>query len=116
MSDLTDLSVHPGIVQHGHCLANGCSLVERIDAGRPEGFDAPPQRRWRLVLDAGADDLEDLREILDHICDRIGRNSKGGTSGSYAHGYHWELVKRDVDHDTFIAELEAWRHRGRADR
>lgn len=112
---------HPGIVQHGHHLANGCSLVERIDAGRPEGFDAPPQRRWRLVLDLGGDDIADLRQALDEI-DRalhgrqIGSGALllGSTSGSPTQGYHWELIERDVDHETFIAELMAWRERRRA--
>ena len=106
---------HPGIVQHGHLLANGCSLIERIDNGRPEGFDAPPQRRYRLVIDAGGDTLDDLYQILEHIAERLERRSKGGTSGSPDRGYHWEMVERDVDHDTFIAELKAWRHRGRAE-
>jgi hypothetical protein len=67
-----------------------------------------------LDLDAGFDDLDALQAIFDHSSERTERRAKGGTSGSPDHGYHWELITRDVDHDTFIAELKAWRHRGRA--
>lgn len=109
MSDET----HPGIVQHGHMLANGCSLVERIDNGRPEGFDAPPQRRYRLVLDLGADDLDTLGRRIDEIADSVvGRRCTGGTSGSPDSGYHYELIEDKTSWpETYFDRLMAWRDR-----
>lgn len=115
---------HPGIVQHSHYLAHDHALADRIDAGRPEGFEPPPQRRWRLVLDLGGDDVADLRLALDEIDRRLEARERqhpdrtgcslGGTSGSSSSGYHWELIERpEADHETYFDELMAWRDRRR---
>lgn len=59
-----------------------------------------PQRRLRLNLDLGADDLRHLAEALRTIAidlELTNREERTVTSGGWSSGYHLELVLTDPE-------------------
>ena len=92
-------------------------LADRIDAGRGDAVP-PPRRRWRLVLDLEADDLDGLFDVLTMIDFDI-RGEVREWSGGWGSGYHVELIENaGQTHDGYFDELETWiaARRGGADR
>lgn len=90
-------------------------LTERLDALRSQE-DPPPRRRHRLVLDLHADTLDDLSSALTNIdlAIRSRPDLIASTGGGTNSGVHWELTTDEaVTHDTYLAELTAWRARSR---
>jgi hypothetical protein len=109
---VSDPEFHPGIQEKGGYLAHGQSMFERLASTWPPSFTCPPpDRALRVVLDLSADDVDELGAALDRIRRDLtrGPTTNGGTSGSYGHGYHVEVRRRDVTHEEFVADLEAWR-------
>lgn len=92
-------------------------LTDRIDSFG--GDDPPPKRRFRLVLDVGADTLEELSSALTSI-DLDIRHPDGPvtwsqTRGGAASGWHWELADAgdEMTHGEYMAALTRWRARQR---
>lgn len=75
--------------------------------------DPAPNRRLHLLLDLHADDLDEIRRVLEQIAlDFIiepRENIDNLTSAGWASGHHLTL-KCDpaMDHDKYIAALDAW--------
>lgn len=72
-----------------------------------------PRRRFRLVLDLGADDRSDLADSLARLVEWLYDNDdfpKVCTSGGVDAGYHVEVVDygADITHDTYVAALDAF--------
>ena len=62
--------------------------------------DARVQRRLRLTLDLGADDLGSLGDALRDIATDLeieDRETRTTTSGGWSSGYHLELVVTDPE-------------------
>lgn len=74
----------------------------------------PPERRLRLTLDLGADDLDEIHSALIMIANSIdldGREEREVTSGGWASGHHLKLVVTDPEMtgDRFRELLWEWR-------
>lgn len=85
-------------------------LADRIDATRTTQ-PPPPKRRYRLVLDLDADTPADALQALTEVHETISRTGAiSGTTGSFAAGYHFELVDHGehVTHETFRAAIADW--------
>ena len=74
----------------------------------------PPERRLRLKLDLGADDLDELCGALRSIANELEIEDRetvtDRTSGGYGSGYHLTLsCDETMTGERFREELEAWR-------
>ncbi len=82
----------------------------------------PPKRRLRLLLELGADDLDELRSALGQIAHDLtsGEMNPPGfvaqsTCGGVGHGWHYELTDDELTTpEQFQARLAAWREARRA--
>lgn len=86
------------------------TLLDRIRS-TGEVDPPPPERRYRLVLDMHADDLEALVHELEDIADLLTAGRVGATSGAPDRGAHFELVDNGpaVTHEVYFEALMAWR-------
>jgi len=92
-------------------------LTDRIDRSSVNVDDPGPKRRHRLVIDIGADDLEELAcalgEIHFRVCEAVeGRELTMVTSGGVTTGWHLEhTFDEDMTHDKYFEAVDAWRAR-----
>lgn len=72
--------------------------------------NAPPRRRFRLVLDLHADNRDELDRVLTSLSFAVHDDSvTERTSGGFSSGYHLELDEDPaVDHTSYVQALAAW--------
>jgi|WetSurMetagenome_2_1015567.scaffolds.fasta_scaffold246007_4 hypothetical protein len=83
-----------------------------------------PRRPFEMVLEIGADSLEDLASALHSIqfdvfemIERGHQNPHVCTSGSPSSGWNYSLVRTETaDHDEYFKKLDAWLEERKAER
>jgi hypothetical protein len=66
------------------------------------------RRAHSIVIEAGADDKDELIAALGRIIFDLSRGSTGATSGSPSAGYHFTYtVDPEMTHERYMAAIEA---------
>jgi hypothetical protein len=84
------------------------ALLDHIDE---HGFPPArrPMRRWELHIRLGADTHDTLLAALDHFAGQLENGQTKAVTGGVCCGGYFELEERaEIDHDKYVADLQAY--------